>query len=79
MALPETFLPFDPNRDDEDEEEDEEEESFPESDEESNDHIQSDSMTNGETNHQEKATRHIGGGVILVSDIKLFLKKKLLK
>ena len=67
IDLPPMFLPFDPNRDINESDDEDEDESYPDSDEESSDNTQSDSMVNGETNHQEKPTRHIGGGVILVS------------
>ena len=63
IDIPPAFLPFDPNRDINESDDEDEDESYPDSDEESSDNTQSDSMVNGET----KATRHIGGGVILVS------------
>ena len=62
IDIPPAFLPFDPNRDINESDDEDEDESYPDSDEESSDNTQSDSMVNGET----KATRHIGGGVILV-------------
>lgn len=68
MALPAGFLPFDPNRDSKDSDDEEEEESSPESDEELVDDVLHDPISNGETNHQQKAARHVGGGVILVSE-----------
>lgn len=71
MSLPAGFLPFDPNRDNKDSDDEDEEELSPESDEElSEDHLH-DSISNGEqtNNHPEKPARHIGGGVVLVSDL----------
>jgi hypothetical protein len=60
IALPNDFLPFDPNRDN-DESDGEEDESSSESDDELHD-----SISNGDNNHKQKQNRHIGGGVILV-------------
>ncbi|CAF1086955.1 unnamed protein product [Rotaria sordida] len=69
MALPAGFLPFDPSRDNKDSDDDEEddEELCSESDEESRDDDLHDSISNGENNHGQKSTRHIGGGVLLGS------------
>lgn len=67
MALPVTFLPFDPNRDNKDsDDEEDEDESCIESDEESNGDTLHDKISNGETNHKQKQSPHIGGGVLLV-------------
>ena len=80
MALPVGFLPFDPKRDnkdsdDEEEEEEEEEELSPESDEESSGDNPHETMSNG---HGQKQTRHIGGGVLLVSWLLDYLEKNFL-
>jgi hypothetical protein len=66
MALPVDFLPFDPNRDNKDSDDEYDEESSPETDEESSEDNLHDGITNGENNHEQKQTRHIGGGVLLV-------------
>jgi hypothetical protein len=69
LALPVSFLPFDPNRDNkESDDEDDEEELTPESDEESNEDSVLDPIVNGDTNHESKHTPHIGGGVLLVRE-----------
>ncbi|CAF0987106.1 unnamed protein product [Rotaria sp. Silwood1] len=69
MALPVGFLPFDPNRDNKDSDDDDEddEESCSECDEESREDDLHDSISNGENNHEQQQTRHIGGGVLLGS------------
>ena len=69
MALPTSFLPFDPNRVDNesDDDDDEDDEILPESEEETNElNGIREKMTNGDVNHQEKKPPHIGGGVLLV-------------
>ncbi len=67
MALPTAFLPFDPNRD-YDGSDNEDDEPSSESDDESNRDPLHDSINNGDNNHERKHKRHIGGGVILVSE-----------
>lgn len=69
LALPVTFLPFDPNRDNRDSDDEDEEESSSISDEESQDAILHDPIINGEKNHEQKPAHHIGGGVILVRSV----------
>ena len=69
IALPAAFLPFDAARDGKESDEDDEEESSPESDEDSSEPKLNASITNGDANHQAKAPRHIGGGVVLVRPI----------
>lgn len=64
MALPTMFLPFDPNCDDYKGENGQE---SSESDYESGEEPLDDLTSNGNVNHEEKQSRHIGGGVILVS------------
>jgi len=66
MALPVGFLPFDPNRDNKDSDDEDEDESCLESDEESSEDNLHDPIINGESNHEPKPARHIGGGVLLV-------------
>jgi hypothetical protein len=62
IALPVSFLPFDPHRDNKDSDD----ESCSESDEELSEDNVHDSINNSENNHEQKQNRHIGGGVILV-------------
>jgi hypothetical protein len=70
MALPDAFLPFDPNHESEDsDDEDEEVVSYPESDEDN----LPDTISNGEDTHEPKQARHIGGGVLLVRKNLLYL------
>jgi hypothetical protein len=68
IALPTAFLPFDPNRD-YDRNDNEDDESYPESDDESSEDLLDNSTSNGESNHTREKSRHIGGGVILVSKV----------
>ena len=69
MALPISFLPFDPSRSTDDSDDEDEAELSPESDEESNDKNGHTPLTNGDNSHRSKANRHIGGGVLLVREI----------
>ena len=71
IALPTVFLPFDPTRD-YDGNDNEDDETSPESDDESSEDLLDNSTSNGESNHTPKQNRHIGGGVILVSNAFLF-------
>jgi len=71
IALPVAFLPFDPNRDYTESDNDEDDESCFESDDDDrlNADPLHDSINNGDNNHVRKHKRHIGGGVILVSEV----------
>ncbi|CAF4607858.1 unnamed protein product [Rotaria sp. Silwood1] len=71
LALPVSFLPFDPNRDYEESDSDDElccetDDDDADDDESNDDHLH-DSISNGDNNHECKQNRHIGGGVLLGS------------
>lgn len=78
ISLPVAFLPFDPNRDYDDESEndnndddddDDDEMSLSTSDEDAtNDGHLHDAVANGDVEHEQKQNRHIGGGVLLVNN-----------
>jgi hypothetical protein len=71
LAIPVAFLPFDPNRDSKESDDDEScsECGDEDDDDESHEDHLLNSVTNGDNNHEEKQTRHIGGGVLLVSEV----------
>jgi hypothetical protein len=71
IALPVSFLPFDPHRDSKDSDD----ESCSESDEELSEDTVNDSINNGDNNHDKKQNRHIGGGVILVRILSFILRE----